>query len=142
MKLKFIMFIALLASTASFAQSVTEVYLPQYLQGSGTFNAADDRKVPFVARVTVSGLILNATYRYFNRFVNDPASTTLCEGVSILVKDTGNFIRSVNANLAQAGRYGEFHTDTTGSFTGWFAGEPATSNFFSPGRTVYLRLVL
>jgi hypothetical protein len=143
MKLKFIVFITLLFSAAAAsAQSMSEVHFPQYIQGSGTFNTGDDRKVPFVCRMTVSGLTPNATYRYFNRFVTTPASTTLGEGTIILVKDTGNFIRVTSATLALAGRYGEFMTDSTGSYTGWFANEVSSTSTFKPGNQLYFRLVL
>jgi hypothetical protein len=143
MKLKFIVFITLLVSTvASYAQSLTEVYFPQYMQGTGTFNAGEDRKVPFACRLTVNGLTPNATYRYFNRFVSNPASTAIGEGPYILVKDSGDFVRVTSASLAFAGSYGEFKTDTTGSYTGWFANEAGSSSTFRAGRNVYFRLVL
>lgn len=142
MKLKFIVFIALLASAGSYAQSVTEVFFPQYIQGAGTFNTADDRKVPFVCRMTVSGLTPNATYRYYNRFVNDPASVSIGEGAYILVKDSGDFVRVTLASLASAGRYGTFTTDSAGSYTGWFANEVSSVSLFTPGNNIYFRLVL
>ncbi|OQP44605.1 hypothetical protein A4H97_09560 [Niastella yeongjuensis] len=143
MKLKFIVFLSVLLSTAaSFAQSLSEVHFPQYVQGSGTFNAGDDRKVPFVCRMTVSGLIPNATYRYFNRFANTPTTTGIGEGTIIFVKDTGNFVRVTSATLGLAGRYGEFTTDTTGTYTGWFANEAGSSSTFTPGKQVYFLLVL
>src|SRR5690349_23501834 len=99
MKLKFIVIIALLVSTVSQAQSLTEVYLPKYVQGAGTFNTADDHKVPFAARLTVSGLLPTTTYRYYNRFVNDPTSITIGEGPYILVKDSGDFVRVTSPSL-------------------------------------------
>jgi hypothetical protein len=142
MKLNFIVFIALLVSTASFAQSVTEVYFPQYIQGAGTFNAADDRKVPFACRMTVSGLTPNATYRYYNRFVSSPASSSIGEGNYILVKDSGDFVRVTSASLATVGRFGTFTTDSTGAYTGWFANEPSSSALFTPGNSIYFRLIL
>ncbi|HEY1201208.1 MAG TPA: hypothetical protein VGE79_09515, partial [Niastella sp.] len=103
--------ILLLIASVSFGQSISEVYFPQYIQGVGNFNAADDRKVPFVCRITVNGLTPNATYRYYNRFVSSPTSTSIGEGAYILVKDSGDFVRSTTATLAIAGRYGEFVTD-------------------------------
>ncbi len=142
MKPRLIILILLLASTATFAQSVTEVHFPQYIQGVGTFNTAEDRKVPFVCRMTVSGLLPNATYRFFNRFVTTPTNTSIGEGTYILVKDSGDFVRIPSATLAQAGRYGEFTTDTTGSYTGWFASEPTSSSVFRTGNNVYFRMVL
>ena len=143
MKLNFIVFFTLLLSTAaSYAQSISAVYYPQYMQGAGTFNAGDDRKVPFVCRMTVNGLIPNSTYRYFNRFVTNAASTSIGEGGILFVKDTGNFVRVTSATLALAGRYGEFKTDSTGTYTGWFANEASTSSIFAPGNQIYFRLVL
>lgn len=142
MKLKFIVIIALLVSATAQAQTLTEVHLPQYIQGVGTFNTADDRKVPFAARLTVSGLIPTATYRYYNRFVNDPASVSIGEGIYILVKDSGDFVRVTSPSLSSAGRYGTFTTDSTGSYTGWFVSEGSSSALFTPGSNVYFRLVL
>jgi hypothetical protein len=142
MKLKFIVIIALLVSTASQAQSLTEVYFPTYIQGAGTFNTADDRKVPFAARLTVSGLLPTATYRYYNRFVSDPASTSIGEGGYILVKDSGDFVRVTSPSLSSAGRYGTFRTDSTGSYTGWFVNEASSSSLFTPGHNIYFRLIL
>ncbi|WP_205509683.1 T9SS type A sorting domain-containing protein [Longitalea arenae] len=143
MKLKFIVLVSLLISTVSgFAQSLTEVYFPQYIQGAGTFNAGDDRKVPFVCRMTVSGLTPNATYRYYNRFVADPASASIGEGAYILVKDSGDFVRVTAASLATTGRYGTFTTDSSGAYTGWFANEVSSVGLFTPGNNIYFRLVL
>jgi hypothetical protein len=142
MKSKFLILIVLLGSIVSHAQTVSEVYFPQYIQGAGTFNAADDHKVPFVTRLALSGLTPNATYRYFNRFVVDPSSSLLGNGTVIFVKDTGSFVRVVTPSLAIAGLYGEFITDAAGAYTGWFAGEPTTASVFKPGNSIYFRLVL
>jgi hypothetical protein len=134
--------VLLLVTAVSFGQSISEVYFPQFIQGVGNFNTADDRKVPFVCRMTVSGLNASATYRYFNRFVTIPTSTSIGEGAYILVKDSGDFVRITSATLALPGKYGEFTTDSTGSFTGWFINEAASSTTFRPGNNVYFRLVL
>lgn len=142
MKLKFIVIIALLVSSAAKAQSLTEVHFPTYIQGAGTLSTADDRKVPFAARLTVSGLLPTATYRYYNRFVNDPASSSIGEGGYILVKDSGDFVRITSPSLSSAGRYGTFTTDSTGSYTGWFVNEASSASLFTPGRAIYFRLVL
>lgn len=143
MKLKLFIAILLLVNATSFGQSITEVYFPKHMQGVGSFVFADERRVPYACRVTVNGLLPNATYRYFNRFLVDPANpVSIGEGGYILVKDTGNFVRVTSASLGTAGRYGEFTTDATGSYTGWFIGEPSVSTTFTPGNNVYFRLVL
>jgi hypothetical protein len=142
MKLKFIAIIALMVAATSQAQTLTEVYFPQYIQGAGTNNIADDRKVPFAARLTVNGLNPTATYRYYNRFVTDAGSISIGEGGYILVKDSGDFVRVTSPSLASAGRYGTFTTDSTGSYTGWFVSEASGSSLFTPGNNIYFRLVL
>lgn len=144
MKQKFsIFFLLMLAAVITNAQSITEVIFPQYIQGAGTFNQADERRVPFVARLQLNGLMPNATYRYHNRFVLDPTDqVTIGNGSYILVKDTGSFVRVTAASLSVAGRYGEFTTDSTGSYTGWFANEVNVAGLFTPGFSLYLRINL
>ncbi len=123
--------------------TITEVYFPQYMQGAGTFDPADDRKVPFVCRIRISGLNPNKTYRYYNRFVTDPSDGGTGDGNFIIVKQSGDFTRSTSASLASAGSYGEFTTDGTGSYTGWFANEAnELLNVFYPGTIIYFRLLL
>lgn len=132
----------ILFSYNSIGQTLTEVIYPRYVQGVGTSNASDDRKVPFVCRMTVSGLTANTLYRYYNKFVADPALPTNGQGNYIIVKQTGDFARVTSATLATAGRYGEFTTDAAGSYTGWFIVEPSLALEFQPGTILYFRLML
>jgi hypothetical protein len=141
MKKNIVVCLLLLASVAK-AQTVTEVFFPKYIQGVGNFNAADDRKVPFVCRLKLGGLTPQTTYRYYNKFVQDTVGTNTGSGTYILVKDTGSFVRVTLASLSAAGRYGEFTTDSTGSYTGWFASEPTLASIYTPGNTLYFRLML
>ncbi len=134
----------ILISSMSFGQSVTESIYPRFIQGVGSGNAADDRKVPYACRMTISGLIPNATYRGYNKFVTDPLLTDNGQGNYIIVNPTtGIFTRVTSASLASAGRYLEFTTNGSGSYTGWFISEPtiATSHF-QPGTQLYFRLML
>lgn len=131
----------LLASTA-WAQTVTEVILPKYVQGAGTFNTADDRRVPYVCRLTISGLTPNATYRYYNRFEKaNTNESSIGSGAYLLVKESG-FVRVATASLGTAGRYGELTADATGSYTGWFASEPSHSDHYKPGTQLQVLIVL
>jgi hypothetical protein len=143
MKRNYTVICLLLLAGAAKAQTITEVFFPKYIQGAGTLNAADDRKVPFVCRMKLGGLTPNATYRYYNRFVDDPNNTTsIGVGGYILVKDTGNFVRVTLASLSTPGRYGEFVADSTGSYTGWFANEVNSGTAFIPGTSLYFRVLL
>lgn len=137
-------FIALfmLLSFAGFAQpSVTEVYLPKYVQGVGNANPPDDRKVPYACRMQVNGLTPNATYRFYSLFGNQPTGNTGVGGY-IVVNQTGNFQRVTSATLSVAGRYQTAVADATGSFTAWFIIEPSSDISFAPGSTLYWRIFL
>lgn len=142
MKLFFTCILALLISSLSYSQSVTELILPQYMQGAGTLNAADDRRVPYVCRLKLNGLLPNTTYRYYTRMVHSNASGLSGEGVYILVKGNGDFVRVTAPSLGIAGRYDEFTTDATGSHTGWFITEASTSSIFKPGNVVKVRVTV
>lgn len=144
-KLIFTFFAGLLFTYFAHAQTVTltDVHLPQYMQGAGAATTSLEKRVPFVCRLTVSGLAANKTYRFYNKFIDDPNNTSLTgEGGVIFVTQTGNFIRTTAPNLSTANRYGTFTTDAAGSYTGWFAGEPNTATMFAPGKTIYVRLTL
>lgn len=124
------------------AQSVSAVIAPQYIQGSGNFNPSDDRKVPYVSRLKLQGLTPLSTYRYYTGFTGDTTSSNIGDGFPIFVKNTGDFVRTTGPSLAFPGTYGEFTTDATGSYTGWFAGEANEAFTFFPGQDVYIRLIL
>lgn len=94
--------------------------------------------------MTVSGLTPNATYRFYNRFVTDPAVISdNGQGNYIIVNQTGDFVRVTSASLSIAGRYGEFTTNAAGSYAGWFIAEPSiATTHYQPGTLIYFRLLL
>ena len=138
-----IFLISLFITGISLGQSISEVYIPQYIQGGST-----TEKVPFVCRLTINGLQKSATYRYYNRMVSstDTINTSTSNGLGTytLVKPSVPFTRvtSTTPNLSNVNFYGKFSTDTSGSYTGWFIHETSTSSIFAPGSTVYVRLVI
>lgn len=147
MKFVYTLLTALLLTSTSYCQSITEVLMPKYLANyaeTGTFQS----KVPFICRLTINGLKANSTYRYFNRFVNEAdtigTSVTTGGGMYTLVNSaTGTFSRvTANPVFTVVGRYAEFTTDASGSYTGWFMGEPSTSNIFYRGIRVFMRVYL
>ncbi|MEO6670307.1 MAG: T9SS type A sorting domain-containing protein [Ferruginibacter sp.] len=137
--------LCLFFSSLANAQAITEVIYPRFIQGVGSGNAADDRKVPYACRMTVTGLTANTTYRGYNKFVTDPTLTDNGQGNYIIVDPAGagTFTRVTSASLATVGRYLEFTTNAAGNYTGWFIAEPniATSHF-QPGTQLYFRLML
>lgn len=121
--------------------TLTEIILPQYIQG---INGTNNDRVPYAYRVRIDNLIPNATYRYINQVVipSDP-STSNGAGNVIFVNSNGTFTRSSGPSLSSNGNYGEFLTDNTGSFTGWFITEPTgNATRFVPGNSLHMRIIL
>jgi hypothetical protein len=121
-----------------------EIILPRYIQGQQPDNT--DR-VPFAFRLSVAGLKPNATYRYANRVVTaDDPPTQDGAGNMIFVTSTGSFMRTTESPRFRPAdlnlRHGEFGTDAAGRHTGWFITEPSGNARFTPGNTVFLRLLL
>lgn len=132
----------ILSIQLSFAQTVSEVYLPKYVYAAG---AATANRTPYVCRLTLSGLTPNATYRYYCRFAPAAGSATLGEGAFIYVKQSGDFLRMPTPNLASTAtipQYGELTADAAGAYTGWFMVEPGTSTTFNAGNSVRIRIFL
>jgi len=129
-------------TSSSYKQPVlTEIYLPQYMQGATGTNS---NRIPYAYRVKIDSLKPYATYRYINQVViASDAANISGAGNAIFVDSTNGFTRSAALSLNSAGNYGTFTSNAVGSFTGWFITEP-TSNAtrFVPGNKVYMNVIL
>ncbi|MHC1736561.1 MAG: T9SS type A sorting domain-containing protein [Ignavibacteriaceae bacterium] len=128
------------SSTPAVLPSLTEIILPQYIQGlSGTNNS----RIPFVYRARLENLLPSTTYRYFNQIVisSDGAATNGAGNV-IFAKTSGDFVRSTGPSMSTGGNYAEFTTDGTGAYTGWFVNEPTGNVRFAVGNDIYMRVML
>jgi hypothetical protein len=122
------------------APQISAETLPQFIQG---VNGTNTNRLPYAFRLTLINLTANATYRYFNSVViNGDAATSDGSGNVILVNADGSFTRTSSPGLATAGNYGEFLTDATGSYSGWFILEPTGNARFTPGNNVFMRICL
>jgi hypothetical protein len=121
--------------------TITEVVLPQYIQGQTT--SSNNNRIPFAYRVTLGGLRPLSTFRYINAVViSTDAATNNGAGNAIYVTPSG-FVRSEGTSLTTPGSYSEFTTDINGSFSGWFITEPtANATRFAPGTDVFPRITL
>lgn len=126
--------------TTPVGPSLTERILPRYMQGlSGTNNF----RIPYAFRATLSGLTANATFRYINSaVVATDSPTDAGAGNPIFVSPTGTFTRTTSASFVTAGQYGEFTTDASGSYTGWFMIEATGNARFAAGGDVFMRIRL
>ncbi len=124
-----------MASTPS-GPSFSEVLLPL------TFGTSTSR-LPYAFRLSFTGLLPNATYRYINQAVSATDGPTVSgAGNPIYVNINGTFLRSTSPSLSSDGNYGEFTTNANGEASSWFLLEPTTNARFSPGNEVFMRVRL
>ena len=103
------------------AQTLTEVIVPQYM-ASGTSS-----RLPVAYRLTLSGLTPSATYRYIQQMVNPteaaepgPTFTSGAGNPMFVDAGAGTVICKTSTGFVTADQDGEFVTDGSGSYTGWF----------------------
>jgi hypothetical protein len=143
MKRCFTFLFVVLFANLTFGQTpaITEILMPECIQGVGSGTTA---RVPFVCRLTITGLQPDSTYRYYHKFVlatSLPSSNG--EGNPIFIKQTGEFQRVTNVSLSGTNpNTNTLKADGSGNYTGWFAAESVPSALFTPGNLVYLRIVL
>lgn len=130
------------STTPSAIPALTEIILPQYIQGTGT-TGANNNRVPFVFRVKLDNLLPSSTYRYINQVVSSSdGPTTNGAGNIIYVNSDNSFTRTSSPGFTTAGGYGEFTTDASGSYTGWFITEPSGNARFVVGGNIFMRIRL
>ena len=134
---------AAITGTIQAAPSLTEVFVPQYIQGIAS-GASNSKRVPYAFRVTLSGLTANATYRYYNAaVVSSDTATSTGAGGCIFVTSSGSFVKTTSSGLSTAGSYGTFTADASGNYTGWFILESTGSTrFATAGNLLFMRIIL
>lgn len=119
--------------------TLTEVIIPQYIQG---VNGTNNNRIPYAYRVTLGGLQPNTTFRYINGMVEAADVATSNGAGNAIYTSGGSFTQGAPTSLATAGAYGTFTTDGSGNYTGWFITEPTGNARFTPGNTVWPRIIL
>ncbi len=133
------------AETVVETVALSEEVVPLFIQGASPTN--NDR-VPFAFRVRFDGLKPQAIYRYANRMVlpGEPATQDGAGNMTFVPRDGGAFVRSTSSPDFSAAAlhtgHGEFETDASGSFAGWFVTEPSGNARFASGGTLHPRLLL
>ncbi|MDY0151749.1 MAG: FlgD immunoglobulin-like domain containing protein [Candidatus Cloacimonas sp.] len=130
-----------ISNTPMAQPTLTDIIVPQYMQGlSGTNN----NRIPTAMRLKLENLTPSSTYRYACQFVLSTSIPTYDgAGTPVYVMPDGSFVRTTSPGLSTAGSYGEFTTDATGLYEGWFMGEPTgNTTVFPVGNEVFLRLRL
>ncbi len=120
--------------------TLTEIIYPQYMQGKAGTN---NNRVPYAYRVQINGLLPSAAYRYYNTVVEAiDGHTTDGAGNVIFATSSGDFVKTTNGGLSTAGNYGEFTTNASGEYTGWFITEPTGNARFTASGFVYMQIIL
>jgi hypothetical protein len=128
------------SATTFGSPSVNEIIVPRYIQGKKEPN--NDR-VPFAYRLELINLSPNTTYRYINQVVLASDGPTFPGAAnSIFINPDNTFTRTNNAALTIPGNYGEFTTNASGSYTGWFITEPTGNDRFVAGNELFIRIRL
>lgn len=132
----------LLTATAAFGQiTVTGSLVPQYVQGNSSSNT---NRTPFWCWLELSGMTPNATYRYYSAMDSLNASpSSNGAGNSYLINMAGGtFRRTANVSLSNNAGHDSITASSSGTYAGWFGIEPTGNGRFTPGNTLYVKLVL
>jgi hypothetical protein len=117
----------------------TSIMTPGYM-ASGT-----STRLPVTFRATISGLVPNKTYRYYNQsaLYTDLGTTALGAGILVLINtSTGTYTYSSTGNLTTTGQYESFVANSSGSYTGWFAFLNSGNARFTAGNYVMPSVVI
>lgn len=117
--------------------TLTEVILPQFMKGN-----SNSSRVPYIFRATINNLTPNATYRYFNQCVSSADGATIPGAGNPIYMNDATWVHCTSTGLSSAGQYGEFNTDGTGTYTGWFGVFGTGNARFNTGSNVFMRIML
>ena len=130
------------------ALALTELIVPQFIQGEQDAEGDNYQRVPFAWQARIDGLAPNATYRFGNRVVlaTDHPDSDGAGNMIFVTSATQDWIRSTQTPRFRADDLGSRHfsltADGDGSFTGWFITEPSGNARFTPGNELHLRLLI
>ncbi len=127
---------------------VTELVMPRFIQGDLDANNDNNDRVPFAFRLRLEGLLPDTVYRYGNRVVTagDPPTQNGAGNAILITGESADWTRNTDSPRFRAGDYGSRHltftTDAEGAHTAWFVTEPTGNARFTPGDTVFMRVLL
>lgn len=128
--------------TSTTPAAISSIILPRFIQGAAPTNTS---RVPLAYHATFTNLLPSSTYKYYNKIVlGSDAPEYNGAGNCIFVNTaTGTFSRTSSTSFTTAGQYGEFTTDASGNYSGWFMTEPTgNATRFKPGTDLFVRFVL
>ncbi len=120
---------------------VSMAFVPQYVQGN---NGTNNNRTPFWCWVELSGLTPGSTYRYYPSMDSLNASpTSNGAGNAYLVNGTsGTIRRTTNVSMTNPAGFDSLIATNAGTWAGWIGIEPTGNGRFTPGNTLYVKLML
>lgn len=121
--------------------SVLTSIVPQYIQG---VNGSNNNRVPFWFYGQIVGLSPGGTYHYYTTMDTlNSSPTSNGAGNPCFVNATSGVIRrTTNASMTNTAGYDSLVADLTGTISGWFGVEPTGNGRFTPGTTLYPKIML
>jgi hypothetical protein len=107
------------------------------------FSGTNNNRLPCPFKVTISNLTPNSTYRYFNTAIVVATDNATSNGAGVpIFTNAPTWVRTTSVGFATVGQYGEFDSDASGNYTGWFVLEPSGNARFATGNNVFMRIML
>lgn len=105
--------------------------------------SATGTRLPFIYRATLTGLAPNTIYRYFTNLAlrTDFGTTNSGAGNPLFIR-TSDIRYTTGASLLTLGGYDSLTTNSSGSYTGWFATVNTGNARFTGGNYVFPSIVL
>ncbi len=120
---------------------VNSAIVPQYVEGASL--TLNNNRVPFWFWGEISGLTPGAAYRYYVAIDTLNAPTGNGAGLPYLINPTSRSVRRIlNPSVSIAGDYDSLVADNSGMIKGWFGVEPTANPRFTPGNTLYPKIML
>ncbi|GAB4133170.1 MAG: hypothetical protein Fur0041_05170 [Bacteroidia bacterium] len=142
MKKIFLSFFIATLSLSAFAQiSVVSAIVPNYMQG---VNGTNNNRVPMWFWVELSGLTPSATYRYYTSVdtLNAAANSNGAGNAYLVNMVSGTIRRTANVSMTNAAGYDSLVANSNGVYKGWMGVEPTANGRFTPGNTVYPKIMM
>ena len=133
--------LAFLAANLPAQVVVDTALVPLYTQG---INGTNNNRVPCWFWVELSGLTPNATYRYYTTMDTiGAAANSNGAGVPLLINAvSGTIRRTTNPSLSNSANHDSLTADSAGTYKGWFGVDASGNGRYTPGNTIYPKLIM
>lgn len=143
MKKVLLLFMLSILSLLSNAQLLTQVNFTGQMVPRVMVSGTSTR-LPVVYRASLSNLTPNTKYRFFNVLAikTDFGTVNPGAGNPLFMNASAPWTYSTSPSLTNVNNYGEFITDGSGNYTGWFCSFNTGNSRFTAGNYVFPSIVI